>query len=412
MVTIDPNRLLSDLRALREFGAVDTGVVRQSLTEVDLAARTWLVERMTAAGLLAEIDGVGNVFGRSPAAGPALLVGSHSDTQPTGGWLDGALGTIYGLEIARACREEGDGSALVVDAVAWIDEEGTFGSCLGSRSFCGLVSADEIAQARNAAGTSLTEAWRIAGLDGVASPLDPTRYRGYLEAHIEQGAELERRGNKLGVVTDIVGSRNFTVRFTGEQNHAGTTPMHRRRDAAKALIGFAHAIDARFGELAGPATVWTIGRITVEPGAASIIPGVADMHLQFRDPDLGRLDAFEAALHEEADTTNRAEVVAVTIDPAITAVDPAGMDGELQAHLASAAEAWAPGRWVSMPSAAVHDAMFLAQVMPAAMLFVPSIDGISHDFAENTSDEDIVRGCQALATAVSTILGAASASQT
>ncbi len=409
VITIDPDRLLADLRTLRSFGATGTGVVRQSLTAPDLAARRWLQERMTEAGLDARIDGVGNVLGRSPAAGPALLVGSHADTQPTGGWLDGALGVIYGLEIARACVEAttaaGDeGAPLAVDAVAWVDEEGTFGSCLGSRTFCGLVPPEELTAAHNADGVSLTDAWEAAGLDGVPARPEPGRHVGYLEAHIEQGPTLERDGHLLGVVTSIVGSRNVTIRFTGQQNHAGTTPMALRADAAVAMIDLAHRVGERFAELAGPATVWTMGKLSVEPGAASIIPGRAELHLQFRDPDTGRLDALDRATLDLAAAANERGPVAVAVEPSITAVQPAGMDRGLQAHLAAAAELWAEDRWVSMPSAAVHDAMFLAEVMPAAMLFVPSIGGISHDFAENTSDDDIVRGCRALATAVESIL--------
>jgi len=404
VVTIDPDRLLTDLRRLRRFGAVDQGVVRQSLTPIDLEARDWLRRRMADAGLDATIDGVGNVIGRSPTDGPALLIGSHADTQPTGGWLDGALGVIYGLEIARAFIQRTDGPPLAVDAVAWVDEEGTFGSCLGSRSYCGLTTSDELATAKNADGVTLTEAWRAAGLDGVAARPEPGRYRGYLEAHIEQGASLERDGNQIGVVTEIVGSRNIAIGFLGQQNHAGTTPMHLRRDAATALVELAHTINLEFRRLAGSATVWTIGRMTVAPGAASIIPGTAEMHLQFRDPDLGRLETLEAVTLQLIDDANADGVVDVTATPSIAPVNPTKLDEELASHLAAAAEQVAGSRWVAMPSAAVHDAMFLAEVMPAAMLFVPSIGGISHDFAENTRDEDIVLGCEALAAAAESIL--------
>ncbi|MEL7158096.1 MAG: hydantoinase/carbamoylase family amidase, partial [Actinomycetota bacterium] len=299
-LTIDGDRLLADLRTLRSFGATGTGVVRSSLSPVDLEARAWLRERMAAAGLDAAIDGVGNVFGRAPDVGPALLIGSHADTQPTGGWLDGALGTIYGLEIARAAQElaAAGGPRLAIDAVAWVDEEGTFGSCIGSRAYCGLTTAEELAAAHNAEGLALTEAWAGAGLDGAPAARQPDRHIGYLEAHIEQGANLERAGHDLGVVTAIVGSRNLDVSFTGTQNHAGTTPMALRRDAAMALFHFAVAVDEAFAALAGPRTVWTIGRVEVRPGGQSIIPGRAALHLQFRDPELARLDALEARVDE------------------------------------------------------------------------------------------------------------------
>ena len=176
--------------------------------------------------------------------------------------------------------------------------------------------------------------------------------------------------------------------------------MPRRRDAGLAMLHFGARLDERFAELAGPQTVWTMGRMTVDPGAPSIIPGRAQLHLQFRDPDRAVLELLVAAVEEQAAAADRTGPVGVEVVPAGTPIDPADMDPVLQEHLARAAAAHAPERWRRMPSAAVHDAMFLAEVMPSAMLFVPSIDGISHDFAENTADEDIVRGAQVMATAV------------
>lgn len=404
-LTIDGDRLLADLGTLRTFGATGTGVVRPSLSPIDLDARAWLQERMVDAGLDASIDGVGNVFGTAPTSGPALLVGSHSDTQPTGGWLDGALGTIFGLEVARAAQEyaAAGGPALAVDAVAWIDEEGTYGSCLGSRTYCGLTTDEELAAAANADGETLHQAWARAGFDGEPAPRRPDRHVGYLEAHIEQGANLERAGHDLGVVTSIVGSRNVLISFTGEQNHAGTTPMAYRKDAAKALFHLAVAIDDAFADLAGERTVWTMGNARLHPGGASIIPGRAELHVQFRDPELDVLDTFEAtvrALVAEADGRPCRVSAAAPNAP----VAPAAMDPGLQEHLAGAAARWSESGWSRLPSAAVHDAMFLAEVMPTGMLFVPSIGGISHDFAEDTAEDDIVRGCRALATAAESIL--------
>ena len=404
-LTIDPDRLLADLRTLRSFGATGTGVVRPSLSDIDMEARRWLLGRMAEAGLDASLDGVGNVFGRSPSPGPALLIGSHSDTQPTGGWLDGALGTIYGLEIARSAAEQG--SEFAIDAVAWIDEEGTFGSCLGSRTYSGLTTEDELAAAHNADGVSLHDAWANAGLDGAPAARQPDRHLGYLEAHIEQGPNLEANGQDLGVVTAIVGSRNFAVRFTGQQNHAGTTPMALRRDAAKALMRFGVDLDDAFVDIAGPRSVWTFGVVDVHPGAPSVIPGKAEMHVQFRDPELGQLDAFESCLRSLVTDADAPGAVEVAIEPVNAHVAPADMDPGFRGHLSAAAAEHSESGWCEMPSAAVHDAMFLAEVMPAAMLFIPSIGGISHDFAEDTGDADIVRGCQALATGAAAILAAA-----
>jgi N-carbamoyl-L-amino-acid hydrolase len=397
---------MDDLAHLRTFGASGTGVMRPSLSPVDMAARHWLRQRMTEAGLDTHIDGVGNVLGRSRNPGKALLVGSHSDTQPRGGWLDGALGVIYGLEIVRALAEDSATRALAVDAVSWVDEESTYLGCLGSRSFCGILNQEAMNAATNAQGERLTDALVAAGLDGIApARLEPNRYIGYLEAHIEQGPHLEAAGNTIGVVTSIVGIRGCRIEFHGQQNHAGTTPMPRRKDAGVALIDFAYKLRQAFQAIAGPQTVWTIGRVTFSPGAQSIIPGEADMLLQYRDPKEERLDQLEAAIHQLATAANRKGPVEVKVVQTRTPIAPTIMDAGLQQHLAQAAERHATGGWVHMPSAAGHDPMVLSAHLPCGMLFVPSINGISHDFAEDSHEADIIRGCQVLADATASILG-------
>jgi N-carbamoyl-L-amino-acid hydrolase len=370
-----------------------------------MAARRWLCAHMHEAGLEARLDGVGNVLGRSRNRGKALLVGSHADTQPTGGWLDGALGVIYGLEIVRAFAEDPTTRQLAIDAVAWSDEESTYLSCLGSRSFCGVLTQEAMAAATSATGQRLTDALSAAGLTGVPrARLEPQRYAGYLEAHIEQGPYLEEAGNKIGVVTSIVGIRGCRIHFRGQQNHAGTTPMPRRKDAGVALIDFASHLRQAFQASAGPTTVWTIGRVAFHPGAASIIPGEAEMLLQYRDPEEARLDQLEHTVQALADTATRTGPVAVTVTPNRVPIKPTRMDAGLQQHLSQAAERHARGAWVRMPSAAGHDPMVLADHLPCGMLFVPSIGGISHDFAEDSHAADIVLGCQVLADAAAAIL--------
>ena len=407
-VPIDGERLIADLKRLREFGAFGTGVVRTSLSPVDVESRHWLCARLEAAGLDARIDGAGNVIGRSRNPGGAVLIGSHTDTQPTGGWLDGAMGVIYGLEVARALAEAPATKDSAVDVASWLDEEGRFCGCFGSLSFVDGTPADALDSLDSTDGTRLTlaEALREAGLEGVAPErLDPSRHIAYLEAHIEQGPYLEEEGNRIGVVTSIVGSRNFTVEFEGEQNHAGTTPMARRRDAAHAMTEFAHSVYREFPAAAGERTVWTIGEMTLEPNAMSIVPGKARLNLQFRDQDPAVLDRLEALSRELLARANEGPCTA-TIGARKHHSVPAPMDAKLRGHIERAAERHAPGRWTSMPSAAVHDAQILADHLPSAMLFVPSINGVSHAFEEDTSEEDIVLGCQVLATATASVLTA------
>ena len=404
---INGERLLQDLRKLRTFGATDNGVVRQTLSPVDMASREWIQARMTQAGLVTHMDGVSNIFGCSPNDGPALLIGSHSDTQPRGGWLDGALGVMYGLEIARAAREDSSTADLAIDAVSLADEEGTFLGCLGSRSLTGTLTPEMEQAAINADGVSLTQALIDTGLsERPRTRLDTGRYAGYLEAHIEQGPYLEEQSNQIGVVTSIVGIRGCVLHFQGQQNHAGTTPMARRQDAGVTLFEFATELRKRFMSLADERTVWTIGRVSLLPGAPSIIPGQAEMQLQFRDQSVERLDAMWAALESLLAETNAAGGVQVHMQSVRSPIVPTHMDDGFQEHIAAAAQVHAPGRWAKMPSAAGHDPMYLSHHLPCAMLFIPSIDGISHDFAEDSHDEDIVAGCQVMADAAEAILRA------
>jgi N-carbamoyl-L-amino-acid hydrolase len=409
MPTIDGERLLGDLRRLAEFGRYRTGVHRPTYSPEDMEARHWLAERMREAGLEPEIDGIGNVIGRSAAAdaaGPRLLMGSHSESQPHAGWLDGALGVVYAIEVARALREDPACAGLGgIEAIVFADEEGHYGSFNGSRSFCGELAEEEIDRLANRYdGTPLREALARAGLAGrPRARVDPARYAGFLEAHIEQGDYLESGGLGVGIVTSVVGIWQYRVTFEGQQNHAGTTRMPVRRDAGVALVRLCGAIERRFPEVTGPRSVWTTGRITLDPGAPSIVPGGAEMLFQFRDADPERLRLLERTLEELVAEADRAGPCRCRLE-ALSRSTPVVMDERFQDALERAAERHAPGQHMRMPSAAGHDAQILARRMPAGMLFVPSIGGISHHWTENTSDENIVLGCQVMATAAETIL--------
>ena len=397
MPQIDAARLLGDLHALRRIGEYKTGVHRPALSPDDIRSRHWLVEKLTAAGLTAEIDGIANVFGWDGSPGRKLLMGSHIETQPHAGWLDGAMGVIYGLEAARTL---GGG----IDVAAWFDEEGWFGSFPGSKSFCGGLTEAEIdGMTRRGDDVPLRAALDQAGLGGKPRvQADPARYLGYLEAHIEQGAELELSGDRIGVVTAIVGSHRFRIVFEGVQNHAGTTRMARRKDAGVALVRLAAAINDRFPAICNERTVWTTGQITIDPGSPSIVPGRAEMVFQFRDTDpaiLTRLDQELRTLVSEAD---RGPCHVTLISTGTTT--PSAMDPRFQDALEEAATHHAPGKFQRMPSGAGHDAQILAGIMPSGMLFVPSIGGISHHYAEDTSDDDIAVGCQVFVDAAAALL--------
>jgi len=390
----DGARVLADLHALRALGAYKTGVHKPTFSEPHIRSLQWLVQRLPEAGLAGEIDGIGNVLGTSTKPGPKLLAGSHLESQNHAGWLDGPLGVVYALEAARVinCDPTTNGA---VEVAAWCDEEGHFGHFLGSRSYVGGVTEADIDAAcdRNS-GKSMRDALRDAGLAGRArSACERGRHIGYLEAHIEQGETLESSSLGIGIVTSIVGIWQYRISFTGEQNHAGTTRMAVRKDAGLALARFCVAIDERFPAACGPRTVWTTGRITLEPGAPSIIPGAAEMLFQIRDDDpavIARLEDLLRGMAAEVDKQGRCTAAVERIRTGA----PALMDVSFQQAIEQAGAACAGGRSLRMPSGAGHDAQILATVMPAGMLFVPSIGGISHHWTENTADADIVTGAE------------------
>ncbi|GIT92838.1 Zn-dependent hydrolase [Jannaschia pagri] len=381
---LDPDRFLADLHALRAIGASGSGVVRRAFDPDDVRARRWLAGRFSEAGLEPHIDPAGNVWG----LGGPLLIGSHTDTQPEGGWLDGALGVVAGLEVARVTPG--------VSVVSFQDEEGRFGATTGSEIWSGA--------------TTLEAADALEDLDGIrfgtapqALPPtgdfpDPARFTAYLEAHIEQGPVLDTTQDTAGVVTAIVGLRQVTVTLTGQQNHAGTTPMRLRRDALAGLAQAQIAIADHLRNVVTPESVWTIGHVTLHPNAPSVVPGRVRFSVQWRDGDRDRLDRMERAIRGAL--AHVAAATGLTLDVSDTAgLPPTTMDQRLRETLAEAAAVHAPGRWRHMPSGALHDATNVARVLPVGMLFAPSIGGISHDFAEDTAEDDLVTCLRILADA-------------
>ena len=402
---VDGARVLADLHALRAIGAYKTGVHKPTFSQAHMQSLGWLVEQLAGAELAASIDGIGNVLGTSTKRGPKILAGSHLESQNYAGWLDGPLGVVYALEAARVINPDRKINGAV-EVAAWCDEEGHFGHFLGSRSCVGDVSERDIDAARDRnSDRTMREALSSVGLAGRPRALaERGRHIGYLEAHIEQGDRLESAGLAIGIVTSIVGIWQYRITFVGEQNHAGTTRMEIRKDAGLALAKFCVAIDDCFPKLCGPRTVWTTGRIALDPGAPSIIPGRADMLFQIRDDDPAVIDRLERKLETmAADFTARCPCT-VTLERIRTGT-PALMDRRFQDAIEAASKSFAGGRSARMPSGAGHDAQILARIMPAGMMFVPSIGGVSHHWSENTDDADIVRGAEVFVDACRRLLG-------
>lgn len=395
---VDTERFLRDLDALRRIGEYKTGVHRPTYSPQDMDSRRWLVQQMAEIGLTPTIDGIGNVFGRHEGEGPHVLAGSHIETQNHAGWLDGALGVVSALALARA--------GLPVDVCAYADEESHFGSgFLGSRSLTGVLSEEEISASRNRFdGTPLRDALVAAGLAGRPRlGLEEGRYRGAFEMHIEQGTQLEAAGLRIGVVTGIVGVRQWLIAFEGKQDHTGGTTMEERKDAGLAAVRLLAALDGEFPRIRGERSTWTTGRIVLDPNAPHVIPGRAEVTFQFRDISDTVLDRMEACLRLLVQDSNRRDRCTAALS-AITRIEPALCDEGFQQALASAAEEIRPGCMQFMPSGALHDSQIIARRLPVAMLFVPSKGGVSHHWTEDTDRDDLVLGMQVLAEGVRRVL--------
>ncbi|MGF7158854.1 N-carbamoyl-L-amino-acid hydrolase [Rhodoligotrophos appendicifer] len=400
---VNGSRLLQDLKDLAKIGNVGKGGSRLALSDEDMTTRRWLRDRMTEAGLVTSIDGIGNVFGYTPRADRHLLVGSHTDTVPMGGWLDGALGVMCALEIARAFMAAGQPGEVGVAIVSFADEEGTLASLLGSRLFAGAIRFEDVATATDPTGRILGEERKRVGLEGVEiARIDPKRHVGYLEIHIEQGPVLEADGTTIGIVTDIVGIGRCRVTFHGRADHAGTTPMNARADAAQALYGFATEFRNFMRREGGEGSVFNLGGARIEPGAFNVVADRAELLVEYRNASDAVIDRIEEAIATLSREAARDAGVSVTIEPA-GRESPAAMSPSMIEQLARAAQRLQISAR-TMASGAGHDAMSLASLVPSGMLFIPSIDGRSHAPEEDSKPEDIVAGLRVLAEAVSGVL--------
>ena len=393
-IQINFERVLRDLYKLREVGKYKSGVHRPTLSEPDIWVRNWLKEQLNSIGFESKIDGIANVIGYSPGPGKKLLTGSHLETQNRSGWLDGVLGVVYALETVRAIHEAGR-HAIGIDVFAFADEEGHFGSFLGSRSLIGQVTEKEIDAARDRnTGTQLREALVNANLQGKRREvLNPERYLGMFEAHIEQGLILEQNAKSIGVIDTIVDSKQFKVIAAGQQNHAGTTPMDMRRDAGRAVLNVYQRLETVFSSIMSDKTVWTVGKIYFHPNQPSIIPGHAELTVQIRDPSQDILSSLKLELQKVV--RDEAEASPCNLELSLESESaPASMDKDLTSILEATAAKVAPLDYMRMNSGAGHDARTFSAIMPSSMMFVPSIGGLSHHYNENTSDEHIKLGAK------------------
>lgn len=392
-------RLWQRLMALAEIGARgDGGVDRQALSAGEIDAWRLLLTWAEEAGLEPSTDAAGNLFLTRPGRDrtlPPALIGSHIDTQPNGGKFDGAFGVLAALEAATDITTP----ARDITVVAWMNEEGSrfAPGMMGSEAFIGLRDLASIRAARDAAGTTVGEA-----LDTLhaAFPDMPRRPLGftpafYIEPHIEQGPLLEQAGLPLGIVTGIQGKITWEVTIDGEEGHAGTLDMAKRRDAVMAFARIATRMQREVGD-ADPIVKFTIGRVTVQPNAPSVVAGRVTFRIDLRHPDNAALQVHGTRLEAAARAEAAPCAVTVTrmIDAPSNEFDPA-----LRERLARAANRLGLG---AMPilSAAGHDARHMAPLCPAAMIFIPCRDGISHSPEESAEPSDVQAGAALLAAVV------------
>ena len=396
---VDTDRAIADLRALARFGQLEKGVNRRALSADDIEARRWLETRMQQAGLQTTIDEVGTLSGRTPDCERYILIGSHTDTVPKGGWLDGSMGVIFGLEIARSWMALSSTPSIGIEVLSFSDEEGRFGGLMGSGVYVGQQTAAAARALRAEDGKTLAEEVDRAGWSSTpALSLNEQKHCAYFEAHIEQGPILETEGTRIGVVTEIVGVERMRIEFNGRAEHAGTIPMAMRQDASAAVFSFAHEFVQMCREEGGPNTVWNLGHAEFEPGAFNVVCGHAVLYVEYRDGDPKILQRIRESIGElviEAGARHR-----VSFDTyQQMRTEPAIMDEKLMTMIEGAAHDCGTTS-KRMPSGAGHDAMLIAPRIPTAMLFVPSIDGRSHDVSEDTSVDDIALGLTVLAGAV------------
>lgn len=388
---VDGDRLLDDLDSLAHFGASSGGAVdRVAYGPADLEARGWVEAQMLQLGLEVRKDQAGNSIGSYPGQMTGLApiaTGSHTDTVPAGGRYDGALGVAAALSCVRALNDSEVRLRHPLEVINFAAEEATVGGTIGSRAMAGILDP-RLLRTQAWDGREVADHIRAAGLDphAVAQAERPEGSLAcFLELHVEQGSALDEAGVPLGVVEGIVGIRRYAVTFAGMANHAGTTPMPKRRDALVMAAPYVMAVKdiAVAHEIVG-----TVGRLELRPGAPSVIPGRVELSVEIRGMEEAKLDEVETSLSETA-TACGGDLVRVSKKRPVHS-DPRLLDALVGACDELGVE------YRRMPSGAGHDAMCVAHIAPVAMLFVPSRGGISHSPDEYTDPEACVLGARVL----------------
>ena len=400
-LTIDGERLWATIMDTARIGATERGgIKRLALTDLDREVRDWFMAASRDAGCEVTVDDMGNMFARRPGRDPSLppvAIGSHLDTQPTGGKYDGVIGVLAGLEVLRTLNDLGIETEASIEVVNWTNEEGSrfAPAMLASGVFAGAFDRDFADSREDRDGLRFGDELERIGYRG-AERCGARRFAAHFELHIEQGPILEAEGATIGVVTGVQGMRWFEVTVEGRDSHAGSTPMGLRHDAllaASRMVGGVHAV-----AMAHPDAVGTVGLIEATPNSRNVIPGRVFFTIDLRHPDDAVLAAMEegvrAAIDDAAaESRVHAQVTAVWDSPAVR------FDSACVASVAAAAEALGL-RHRPIVSGAGHDSAYVARVAPTTMVFVPCAGGLSHNEAESAEQDHVTAGANVLLRAV------------
>jgi beta-ureidopropionase / N-carbamoyl-L-amino-acid hydrolase len=394
------DRLWQTLQRLGEFGKnPEGGVSRVGFTDADLAGRAYVMGLMREAGLEVRVDPAGNIFGRRAGSAnlPVLLFGSHIDSVPHGGNFDGDVGSLGAIEVIRALNEQRVKTRHPLEVVVWTNEEGGrfYAGLFGSSVAAGLAPED-VGERRDDAGEKLGDWLRRMGGDTSRvkeARIAPGSVAGYVELHIEQGGTMEEAGVPIGVVQGIVGISSRLCTATGFANHAGTTPMNRRKDAlaaaARAALAVREEVRAEPGRQVG-----TVGWMKIEPGATNVVPGRVTFPVELRDLDEEKIKRIGERILKRFEAIGREENVQITCTPQDFAEPAITSPVFRQAIQEAASEARL--KTMELPSGAGHDAQNVARFAPVGMIFVPSRGGISHSPLEYSSPEQVANGAEVL----------------
>jgi len=397
-ISIDSDRLWGSLMELAKIGATAKGGVRRlALSELDGQARDLFMRWCKDAGCSVSVDGIGNIFARRPGKNdrlPPIITGSHIDTQPSGGKFDGNYGVMAGLEVVRTLNDHGVQTEAPVEVAVWTNEEGSRFTpvMMGSGVFIGAFPLESTLQRADLEGVTVGQALKSIGYAGDA-PIGGRPVGAYFEAHIEQGPILEDTNNVLGVVIGALGLRWYDVVVSGQDAHAGPTPMRLRRDAlvaASKMVAEINALAYRYQ----PDGRATVGFMQVKPNSRNVIPGEVRFSVDLRHADDAMLEQMESGMRALCERLARAGNTSVTVER-VANYPACKFDGACVSAVREAARKLGL-RHMDIVSGAGHDAIFMARVAPTSMIFVPCEGGVSHNETENAKPEDLAAGCNVL----------------